>query len=118
MNPGLIIAKIKKEKENLQKLNKKNKVNKKVVVEWKFWFLNSIWLKKKGIEVGLVSGESLETPEKNFLPDLKLKHILLDFSCVNYIDSQGIDAVIQVVYVLLIANLKDKEFNYIYLFSS
>lgn len=30
------------------------------------------------------------------LNEIKLKYIILDFSCVNYIDSQGVNAIIQV----------------------
>ncbi|RNA41964.1 solute carrier family 26 member 10-like [Brachionus plicatilis] len=32
---------------------------------------------------------------KEIMDEIKLKHIILDFSCVNYIDSQGVNAVIQ-----------------------
>lgn len=30
------------------------------------------------------------------LNDIKIKYIILDFSCVNYIDSQGVNAIVQV----------------------
>jgi hypothetical protein len=52
----------------------------------------STTIKQSGIE----QIESHVAQVKNALDDIKLKHIILDFSCVNYIDSQGVNAVLQV----------------------
>ena len=31
-----------------------------------------------------------------YLPKFDIKHIIIDFSCINFIDSQGINGIIQV----------------------
>lgn len=43
---------------------------------------------------------------KEIIDAIKLKYIILDFSCVNYIDSQGVNAVIQVNCQIKFVNLE------------
>ncbi|CAF0955390.1 unnamed protein product [Brachionus calyciflorus] len=51
-------------------------------------------LAKKAHEAGFDDLESQMNPD-NIHNAIKLKNIILDFSCVNYIDSQGVNSVIQ-----------------------
>jgi anti-anti-sigma regulatory factor len=34
--------------------------------------------------------------KSEFVPDFDIKHILLDCSCINFIDTQGIHAILEV----------------------
>jgi hypothetical protein len=38
----------------------------------------------------------VEKSKEKIIQELDVKHIILDCSCMNYIDSQGINAIIQV----------------------
>ena len=58
------------------------------------------------IQIGF-NNDSVENqgdPEKNILSKISLKNIIIDCSCVNYIDTQGVNAILQVI-DLIILNL-------------
>jgi anti-anti-sigma regulatory factor len=46
----------------------------------------------------------LEEAKEKVTQELKLKYIILDCSCVNYIDNQGVDTLIQVNFDILTFN--------------
>lgn len=52
-------------------------------------------LAKKASKIGIEQIES-QTHQPDLLESVKIKDIILDFSCVNYIDSQGVNAIVQV----------------------
>lgn len=51
-------------------------------------------LAKKANQAGIEQVES-QTNQNDILNNLKLKNVIIDFSCVNYVDSQGVNAILQ-----------------------
>jgi hypothetical protein len=45
------------------------------------------------VSVSVVNGQAIEMSNETELP---LKHLIIDFSCVNYIDSEGVNCLKQV----------------------
>jgi hypothetical protein len=85
INPTEVIAQIKKEKQRKEKLNKglESKKSKKD--------------KKSNVNDDENPADAeQQSPEYDILSRIQIKHIILDFSCVNYIDSQGVNCIQQV----------------------
>ena len=53
----------------------------------------------------------LEANIKNILDEIKIKHIILDCSCINNIDSQGVSALAQVKNSLKFSHILLINFN-------
>ena len=46
-----------------------------------------------------------EAPKiENLFPEFEIKHVIIDFSCVNFIDTQAINGILQVSYSALNSN--------------
>ena len=53
----------------------------------------------------------LEEVKKRNHDAIKNKHIVLDCSCMNFIDSQGVDAILKVIILIKLKNIKRTKIN-------
>lgn len=87
------------------KVNKLSEVNPKQVINQ----INKLKeLKKKKVkvkDVELENENSTSNDIDSILKNITVKHIILDMSCVNYVDSMGIDVILTVIYSFLIVIL-------------
>jgi MFS superfamily sulfate permease-like transporter len=98
INPKEAIASIEKKKEKLDRLmlilakqKNKNLSNKKIFTEQ---FTKEVFEKEMNQkEEQLKKDHELEI--NNLLDRIQVKHLILDMSCVNYIDSMGVDSILQ-----------------------
>ena len=99
IDPATEIIRINKEKANDEK---KLQVSENVNTN----FMSKILKKFKRKQIAVVEElhinnfpiviEEKEISSKNYLKNFNIKHVIIDCSCVNFIDSQGVNGILQV----------------------
>ena len=99
INPAEVMSKVKKEKSIIEKSLKANDEGLIQKLKKRFSKKSQVGIQDKS--TGATSISDLENQIANSekiknLLNFRIKHIVIDCSCVNFIDSQGVNAIIQV----------------------
>ena len=114
MNPTGVLEKLKKIKDD-HKREMRKALSKGPDPSPSFWQRIMFWKKSRGQihdtsvvpTVNALDDEAvLKRKKDDVLKQLPIQHIIIDFSCVNFIDSMGVNAIIQVIFEYIFSLLK------------
>ena len=99
INPAEVMSKVKKEKSIIEKSLKANDEGLIQKLKKRFSKKSQVGMQEKSTGANSISDLESQIANSEKIKNLlnfRIKHIVIDCSCVNFIDSQGVNAIIQV----------------------